>query len=152
MSKRASSSALGATVLILAVILGGLFGFLGHKLMTQGTVPQYHAEIAEQIKVYDIDYNTTLTCIFIRASKTPMLSALEGFTPQVVDYDLSEWGFYTGKDPNAYMNIWGPASDGKTFSIEICKMCGNTLQVVCPDGEFILEQENALLSLVITVG
>ena len=137
---------------MLALILGGLLGYVGHKWISQGTVPQYHAKIAGQIMVYDMDYNTTLTCVFIKASKTPMLSTSELFTPQVVEYDLSEWGFYTGKEPNAYMNIWGPANDGKTFSIEISKMCSNTLKVSCPEGDFILETENAWLSLSITVG
>lgn len=151
MNRKGNSAIAGTIVLILAIILGGLLGYVAHKYMSQGTVPQYHSEIAELIKIYDLTYNTTLTCVFIKASKTPQLSSLNEFTPKLVDYDVSEWGYYCGEDPNAYVNIWGPGNDGKTFYIEICKMSGNTLQVDCPDGTFLLETES-YLDLLITVG
>lgn len=144
-------STLGAVVILLCLLLGGILGFVGHKWISQGNAPASHKAIAQEIIIADIDYQVTLACVFIKASKTPMLSAFEGFTPKLVEYQLSEWGFYTGKDCNAYMNIWGPATDEVTFCIEICKMCGNTLKVSCPEGDYLLE-ENAYLNLLISVG
>lgn len=153
MSNRGSSSVAGAIILVLMFVVGFLFGWVAYKYTAQGSIPELHDNLAKEITIYDMDYNTSLICVFLKSSKTPMMSSLESlqFTPKLVEYDVSEWGWYIGRDPDAYMNIWGPANDGKTYLIEISKTSGNTLKVTCPEGTFMLE-ENAYLSMIVTVG
>lgn len=140
---------------MVAVIILGI-GFIGGFLVQsflEPSPPSDHLAIAEQFEVCDIDYDTDLTLKFIGTSETAMLSVLEldAFALKTREYQLSEWGFYTGKDSNAYLNIWGPGDDGETYSIEFVKMCGNTLELTCPSGTYTLDAEHPTLGLTITV-
>ena len=147
----------GAVVIILILILGSLLGYFIGNLITRGQVPQGHGSIVKQISIVDLNFTRYLTPEFIRASKTPMLSVfstetMSAFTGQGPSYYLSEWGWYSGKDSNAYMNIWGPGDDGISFNVEISKMAANTLQVTCPAGTFTLTNDNAYIGFTLQLG
>lgn len=143
---------LGLPLIAIAVVAGiALWQFA--PLLAK---PQMHQYIIDNTQIMDTDYHTDLVPHFVASRQSPQLSVvLSQFQPKTKNYDVSEWIWRSNGDPNAFMVIWGPGDDGKSYYIEISKSAGNELYVICFDNSYIMPegtgQPNGYIGFIVVI-
>lgn len=131
---------------LMAII--GIAGFYVGNKVAFGYPSNEHKTIVENIHVVDLDANIQLSLEFIQSTNSKMLYIFgQGqagqFNINADKYQLSEWRWKIGGDPDAYMNVWGAGEDGRTYYIEIGSFSGHRLQIDTPTGQKTLTPTDA---------
>ena len=132
-----------AVIVILLFLGAGFFiGSLAGGFLGQLTVPASHKAIVDDMTVYDTVRQKYLVpyCIGQDKYKPLGIIRLQTFTVDK-EYTWTTWVWGSPnepKNPELFMVIGGPGNDGKTYGVEMGRMCWDELKVKFPDGKVIV--------------
>jgi hypothetical protein len=119
-------------LLVIVLLMSGAFivGSFFSMLFAQPSIPASHKVIIDEMTITASGASLTPTYLSVKKT-TWLLSTLQENFLKYGTYTYSLWVYTYQDDPEVYVCIWGPGTDGKTYQVELAASYARDFTVKC---------------------